>query len=149
MSGARKKGESFRSGAGPTYMIFGKDFAPEDIVAAIRAEGRRQETALTTLSAAKSTAVRAAVGELDICALCDSSPHLVACSQHRDFDDDRISYALSAAPEEVGPASYWVNDTFAAAAREAGLDDRAALVEGIEEFAAALKRGELKRTRSQ
>jgi len=147
MSGRKEQDES-SSETGPTYAIFGKNLSPEDIVAAMRAEGRRQVATLATLSVAKSTAVRAGVGELDICALCDSSPHSVACSQHSDFDDDRISYALMAAPDEVGPASYWVNDTFAAAAREAGLDDRAALVEGIGEFAAALKRAELKRARS-
>ena len=71
------------------------------------------------------------------------------CPQHSDFDDDRIRYALARCPRGYWPASYWVNDTFAAAAREAGLDDSAALVEGIEEFAAALKRGDLKPTRSR
>jgi hypothetical protein len=90
-----------------------------------------------------STALVAGVGELDICELCISSPHTVGCPRHSRFDDERFSYFRVDAPGEVGPASFWVRDTFAAAALGSGLNDRAALLEGMEEFSAALHRGEL------
>ena len=83
-------------------------------------------------------------GELDICNLCDSSPHLVGCPYHDRFDDDNFCYVRVDARGEVGPASFWVNDTYAAAAASEGLDERAALLEGIEEFTAAVRRGELR-----
>jgi hypothetical protein len=87
----------------------------------------------------------AGVGELEICELCGESPHLVGCPHHPNFDDERISYFRVDAPDEVGTTRFWVRDTFAAAAAESGLDAHDALNEGIEEFGAAIKRGDLKR----
>lgn len=88
-------------------------------------------------------AVSHAAGELDVCSLCDSSPHELGCPEHPHFDDDGVAYSLVDAEDDAGPASHWVNDTFAAAARDAGLDEKAALAEGVSEFRAALDRGEL------
>lgn len=84
----------------------------------------------------------AGVGELDICNLCDSSPHVVGCPRHASYHDERFMYSRCDEPSERGPASFWVDDTFALAAADAGLDSRAALIEGIEEFMAALRRSE-------
>lgn len=86
------------------------------------------------------------VGELDICTLCDASPHSVGCPLHAGYDDEHVSYVRVDASEEIGPARYWVEDTFALAAADAGLNSRAALKEGIAEFVAALQRGDLHRT---
>jgi hypothetical protein len=92
----------------------------------------------------RSTVLTAGVGELDICELCASSPHVVGCPHHDRFDDERCSYFRLDAPDEVGPASFWVRDTFAAAAIDSGVDDEAALLEGVAEFSDALHRGELR-----
>jgi hypothetical protein len=85
------------------------------------------------------------IGELDICSLCDASPHKHGCPYHPSYGDERISYARRDAPKEVGPASFWVEETFVAAAIDAGLDERSALIEGIIEFENAIDRGEIRR----
>jgi hypothetical protein len=90
---------------------------------------------------------RAAVGELDICDLCDSSPHVVGCPRHPDYDDERISYVNAEDPEEVAAACHFVEDVYAAAGRDAGLKMDAALREGIAKFRAALERGEIRSVR--
>lgn len=84
-------------------------------------------------------------GELEICELCGGSPHVLGCPYHPRYDDDRYMYERVDATDDKGPASYWVDDTFAAAARSEGLDEDAALREGVEEFARALRDGELRR----
>ena len=86
-----------------------------------------------------------AVGELDVCDICDSSPHSLGCPRHPDYNDERISYTRLDAPEEIGPARYWVEDTFAVAARDAGEDEESGLREAISEVTLALKRGDLPR----
>lgn len=85
------------------------------------------------------------VGELDICDICECSPHIGGCPRHPDYDNECISYVRADAPEEMGPARYWVEDTFAIAATDAGAEHATALREGISEFRLALKRGELRR----
>ena len=92
-----------------------------------------------------ANALVAGIGELDICAVCDSSPHVVGCPHHDRFDDERFSYVRVDASTEVGPAGFWVRDTFVEAALDAGTDEGAAWKEGIEEFVTALGRGELRR----
>ena len=44
-------------------------------------------------------------------------------------------------------ARHWVEQTYAAAARDAGVRGGDALCEGISEFREALKRGEIRRVR--
>ena len=131
--------------AGSAYMMFSQDIAPETIATDLKDGAHRQGFALAIVLA-KPAPLNAGIGELDVCLLCDSSPHVVACPEHPNFADERLTYALANYAQDVGTAAYWVEDTFAAAARDAGLDERAALVEGIEEFTAALERGELRRT---
>lgn len=89
----------------------------------------------------------AGVGELDICSLCDCSPHAIGCPSHPMYDDDRCSYELADTPTEVGSARFWVEDTYAAAAFDHGISGHGALIEGIGEFMAAVKRGELRLAR--
>jgi hypothetical protein len=84
------------------------------------------------------------IGELEICNLCDSSPHAVGCTRHPDFDDERISYVGADDPPEVEPAVFWV-EMYAAAATDEGVSRDDALREGIAEFRAALGRGEIRR----
>jgi hypothetical protein len=92
MSDAGKKSfKAARSNAGPTYMVFGKDMSAEEIASALNAEARRQKAAVVASSGAKSTALVAGLGQLDICSLCDSSPHEVGCPNHPNFDDQRCS----------------------------------------------------------
>jgi hypothetical protein len=89
-----------------------------------------------------------AVGELEICPLCDNSPHAVLCPHHPDYDDDHVSYTWAGETDEYGPASLFVDATFAQAARDLGvLREVDALREGIAEFRAALERGEIRRVR--
>lgn len=84
------------------------------------------------------------VGELDICELCDSSPHLRGCPHHAEFDSDGRLYANVEAPGDVGSAAYWVGDTFQQAAMDCGESEDSALREGIQEFEAALSRGDVR-----
>ena len=70
------------------------------------------------------------IDELDICALCDSSPHVVGCPHHPDYDDERVTY-VSADPEDMGCARYWVEQRYAAAARDAGVRGDDALCEDL------------------
>jgi|SRR5579875_756064 len=89
--------------------------------------------------------IRPVVGQLEICGLCDSSPHTLGCPYHPHYNDERITYFRADAPDEVGPASYWVEDTFVLAALDSGMEEPQALREGLNEFQSALKRGELRR----
>lgn len=89
------------------------------------------------------------VGQLDICNLCDSSPHAVGCPRHSMYADDRWSYERVDALDEAGPASFWVEETYAVAAMEAGLASSEAVLERMREFGIALQRGELRRTSFQ
>lgn len=82
-----------------------------------------------------------ALGELDICGLCENSPHSVACPRHANYDDDRFTYAGKDESSDVGTARYWTEETFAAAALDAGDSERAAQLEGIAEFSRALRDG--------
>ena len=84
------------------------------------------------------------VGELEICNLCDGAPHLSGCPLHRDYDNERVVYARTDAIDDAGPASYWVDDTFAAAARDSGEPEEESLREGIREFHSALQRGDIR-----
>ena len=85
----------------------------------------------------------ASQGELEICELCDSSPHVIGCPRHEHFDDEQYAYARADSPDDSGPPSFWVMETFAAAAKYEGVDANAAVVEGINEFMRAIQRGEL------
>jgi hypothetical protein len=87
----------------------------------------------------------AGVGELDICDICDSSPHVAGCPRHAEYDDERISYFRTDALDEVGPASFWVEKTFGAAALDAGEAEGKALREGVAEFQEAIRRGQIRR----
>jgi hypothetical protein len=84
-----------------------------------------------------------AVGELEICVLCNSSSHAVGCPRHQHYNDERFSYRRSDAADETGPASYWVEGTYALAAIDDGEPPDKALREGIEEFQRALESGDL------
>jgi hypothetical protein len=136
--------ESTYTDGRPMFMVFGKDMSAEAIAAAIQAESRRQIAGRAKAPSVASTALVAGVGELDVCALCDSSPHVMGCPHDGRFENERFSYVRVDDPNEVGPASFWVRDTFVEAALEAGIDERAAWKEGVAEFTAALSRGELK-----
>ncbi len=85
------------------------------------------------------------MGDLDICGICDGSPHVVGCPEHEDYDDARVAYARADDRADAGTASYWVDETFAAAARDVGLFEEFALREGVAEFTAALRRREIVR----
>ena len=87
------------------------------------------------------------IGVLDICDICDSSPHAVGCPRHVDYDDARVEYVRTDSPDDVGTASFWVEETFGAAALEAGESKESALREGVAEFREAVRRGELRRAR--
>lgn len=87
------------------------------------------------------------VGELEICRLCEGSPHLRGCPRHEDFDNERIVYVRSDAPDELGTAAFWVHETFEQAALDSGESKDEALREGIQEFEAALRCQELQKTK--
>jgi hypothetical protein len=91
-------------------------------------------------------AIDSALGELDICDLCGGSPHSKGCPRGPDFRDESRRWCRTDAPEDAGPAEYWVEDTFAAAASDAGLDSVSALREGIAEFERAIREGWLRHT---
>jgi len=86
-----------------------------------------------------------ASGELDICDLCDGSPHRIGCPRSNGFDDESLRWYRTDAPDDVGSAHYWVIGTFATAASDAGLDSLSALREGIAEFEKAIRSGWLRR----
>lgn len=69
----------------------------------------------------------------------------MGCPRHPEYDDERVTYERTDAPDERGPASFWVGDTYAQAARDAGVRGDDALREGIAEFTAALKRREIRK----
>ena len=81
------------------------------------------------------------LGSLEICDICELSPHATGCPRHADYCDDRTSYFRADSPAEIGPAKFWVEDTFGAAALDAGETQNDALREGIAEFQDALRRG--------
>jgi hypothetical protein len=56
-----------------------------------------------------------------------------------------MRYFRTDAPDECGTARFWVEDTFAAAAEDAGETGLDAIREGIVEFRAAIERGELRK----
>ena len=85
------------------------------------------------------------VGELVFCEVCQSPSHLRGCPYHEDYEDERVSYANVNDIDDVGPASYWVEETFMQAALDAGLSRDEALLEGMEEFRKALLRGDIRR----
>jgi hypothetical protein len=84
-------------------------------------------------------------GELDICGICDGSPHEIGCPRHSDYDNESKVYQRFDEPAEVGPARFWVAETYALAALDAGLSKDEALAEGLQEFTLALQRRELRR----
>ncbi|HLY03004.1 MAG TPA: hypothetical protein VKR56_11000 [Candidatus Cybelea sp.] len=94
-----------------------------------------------------SNALVAGIGELEICNLCDSSPHAIGCPSHPMYDDDRWSYECAEAPAELGSARFWVEETYAVAALDQGVAGKQAMIEGAGEFMAAIKRGELRLAR--
>jgi len=89
--------------------------------------------------------LRPVYSELEVCDLCGGSPHTIACPRHERYDDDAWCWFRIDAPEEVGPARYWVEETFAAAASDEGEDTEAALHEGMQEFERAVREGWLRR----
>jgi hypothetical protein len=89
-----------------------------------------------------------AIGELDICVLCDESPHKVGCPCHSSYADECIAYYRTDDEYERGTASFWVEDTFMCAALDCGEEPVGALAEAIEEFTTAVYRHELQRVRS-
>src|ERR1700680_3076794 len=97
------------------------------------------------MNVSEDAALRRVDGELEVCTLCGRSPHTAACPRHEQHDDDTRRWFRNDAPSEVGPARYWVEDTFAAAASDGGKDFEAALREGMEEFERAVREGWLRR----
>ncbi len=84
-------------------------------------------------------------GELDICDICNGSPHSYACPHHADYDNGARLWVRPDAKEEIGPARFWVEETFASAAQEAGETNAVALREGIAEFELAVREGWIER----